>query len=49
MEQFFFNMAIRIWNDNQEEMKGVPTLKTIPLVKLKSLHIKFCLNISKKA
>ena len=42
----FVYMVIRIWNDIQKEMKGV-MLNTFSLVKLKSLLIKFYLNMCK--
>ena len=42
----FFCMAIRTWNDVQKQMEGV-LLHAFSLVKLKSLLIKFYLNICK--
>ena len=42
----FVCMAIRTWNDIQKEMKGV-MLNISSLIKLKSLHIEFYLNMYK--
>ena len=42
----FVYMAIRTWNDNQKEVKGV-MLNTFSLVKLKSLFTQFYLNMYK--